>query len=75
VKHTFWNPTAQQATVLEFFSPAGLELWFDELAKLVAAKEPDVQAIIDSGHRHGTELDLGSLPGLLEQHGLHLPGL
>jgi hypothetical protein len=25
--------------------------------------------------RHGTELDLDSLPDLLGEHGLHLPGL
>jgi quercetin dioxygenase-like cupin family protein len=75
VKHTFWNPTAQGAAVLEVFSPAGLERWFQELAQLVAAKEPDIQAIVASADRHGTDLDLESLPGLLERHGLHLPGL
>jgi quercetin dioxygenase-like cupin family protein len=75
VKHTFWNPTAQEAAVLEFFSPAGLERWFQELTQLVAAKEPDIQAIVASAHRHGTDLELESLPGLLERHGLHFPGL
>jgi quercetin dioxygenase-like cupin family protein len=75
VKHTFWNPTAQGAAVLEFFSPAGLERWFQELAQLVAAEEPDVQAVVASADRHGTSLDLESLPGLLERHRLHLPGL
>jgi quercetin dioxygenase-like cupin family protein len=75
VKHTFWNPTAQDAAVLEFFSPAGLERWFHELAQLVAAKEPDIHAILESARRHGTELDLDSLPGLLERHEVHMPGL
>ena len=63
VEHTFWNPTAEWAAVSEFFSPAGLERWFHELAGLVAAKEPDVQAIVASAHRHGTELDFDSIPG------------
>jgi uncharacterized cupin superfamily protein len=75
VAHTFWNSTAQQAAVLELFSPAGLERWFHELAQLVAAKEPDIPAIVASADRHGTELDLESIPGLLERHGLYLPGL
>ena len=30
VAHTFWNSTAQQAAVLELFSPAGLERWFHD---------------------------------------------
>lgn len=75
VKHTFWNPTAERAAALEMFSPAGLEGWFRELAVIMSAQSPDVEAIIASASRHGTELDLKSLPALLEQHGLHLPGL
>lgn len=75
VRHTFWNPTGEIATVLELFSPAGLEGWFRELARLVAAPEPDVDAIVASARRHGTDLDLESIPELLELHDLHLPGL
>jgi mannose-6-phosphate isomerase-like protein (cupin superfamily) len=75
VKHTFWNPTAAEAVALEFFAPAGLERWFTELAELVTGTVPDIDAIVASAHRHGTELDLDSLPDLLSKHGLHLPGL
>ncbi len=75
VKHTFWNPTDESAAVLELFSPPGLEDWFQELARLVDTDPPDIEAIVRSAHDHGTELDLESLPGLLERHGLHLPGL
>jgi mannose-6-phosphate isomerase-like protein (cupin superfamily) len=74
-KHTFWNPTAAEAVALEFFAPAGLEGWFTELAELVTDAAPDIDAIVASAHRHGTELDLDSLPDLLSKHGLHLPGL
>jgi mannose-6-phosphate isomerase-like protein (cupin superfamily) len=74
-KHTFWNPTAAEAVALEFFAPAGLERWFTELAELVTDTVPDIDAIVASAHRHGTELDLDSLPALLSKHGLHLPGL
>ena len=75
VDHTFWNPTSQSAAVLELFSPAGLEAWFEELAALRAAEPPDIVAILESARSHGTELHLDSLPNLLERHGLHLPGL
>jgi mannose-6-phosphate isomerase-like protein (cupin superfamily) len=74
-KHTFWNPTATEAVALEFFAPAGLEQWFAELAELVTEAVPDVDAVVASARRHGTELDLDSLPDLLVKHGLHLPGL
>jgi uncharacterized cupin superfamily protein len=75
VTHTFWNPTATEAVALEFFSPAGLERWFGELAELVTHAIPDVDGIVASARRHGTELYLDSLPDLLAKHGLHLPGL
>jgi mannose-6-phosphate isomerase-like protein (cupin superfamily) len=75
VKHTFWNPTATEAVALEFFAPAGLERWFAELAELVKEATPDIDAIVASARRHGTELYLDSLPDLLGEHGLHLPGL
>ena len=74
-KHTFWNPTATEAVALEFFAPAGLEHWFAELAELITEAVPDVDAVVASARRHGTELDLDSLPDLLVKHGLHLPGL
>jgi len=75
VKHTFWNPTATEAVALEFFAPAGLERWFAELAELVKEATPDIDAIVASARRHGTELYLDSLPDLLGKYGLHLPGL
>jgi mannose-6-phosphate isomerase-like protein (cupin superfamily) len=75
VKHTFWNPTATEAVALEFFAPAGLERWFAELAELVTGATPDIDAIVASARRHGTELDLDSLPDLIGKHGLRLPGL
>jgi quercetin dioxygenase-like cupin family protein len=73
--HTFWNPTATEAVAMEFFAPAGLECWFAELAELVTESVPDIDAIVESARRHGTELYLASLPELLGKHGLHLPGL
>jgi quercetin dioxygenase-like cupin family protein len=75
VKHTFWNPTANEAVALEFFAPAGFERWFSDLAELITQAAPNIDAIITSARRHGTELYLDSLPHLLSAHGLRLPGL
>ena len=75
VKHTFWNATDTEAVALELFNPAGLERWFADLADLVSAAVPDINAIIASARVYGTELYLISLPNLLGRHGLHLTGL
>ncbi|MHB8463688.1 MAG: cupin domain-containing protein [Acidimicrobiales bacterium] len=75
VTHTFWNDTDAPASVLELFTPAGLEGWFRELAEIVAAGTYDLDTIVESGRRHGTELDLDSLQPLLDAYHLQLPGL
>jgi mannose-6-phosphate isomerase-like protein (cupin superfamily) len=75
IKHTFWNPTTAEAVALEFFAPAGLERWFADLADLITRLAPDIDAVVASARRHGTELYLDSLPDLLDKHELHLPGL
>ena len=75
VTHTFWNDTDATATVLEIFTPAGLEDWFSELAEIVASGTFDLDDIVNTGRRYGTELDLDSLQPLLDAYGLVLPGL
>jgi quercetin dioxygenase-like cupin family protein len=71
--HTFWNETEKRAEVLELFTPAGLEAWFSELAEIVASAEFDMEAIVESGRRFGTELDLESIDVLLKSHDLVFP--
>jgi hypothetical protein len=56
--------------VLEFFAPGGFERWFEELAALMGGDAPDVDAIVASARRFGTEMDFESLPLLMERHGL-----
>ena len=75
ITHTFWNDTDTPAKVLEMFTPAGLEGWFRELAEIAATGTFDMDDIVNSGRRYGTELDLDSLQPLLDSHGLVLPGL
>ncbi|MHB8594506.1 MAG: cupin domain-containing protein [Acidimicrobiales bacterium] len=72
--HTFWNETDSRADVLELFTPAGLERWFGELAEIVAAGSFDLDTIVESGRRFGTELDLESIQPLVDRHHLVFPG-
>jgi quercetin dioxygenase-like cupin family protein len=66
--HTFWNASDQPARLLEIISPAGFERYFEELVDL--AEPPDPATVAAIAERYGLELDFGSTPALLEQHGL-----
>jgi mannose-6-phosphate isomerase-like protein (cupin superfamily) len=74
MRHTFWNPGDVPARVLELFTPAGFERWFEDLARLISQDPPDLDAIVASARRFGTEMDFDSLPDLMERYGLHFPG-
>lgn len=69
-RHAFWNETDARAEVLEVFTPAGLEKWFGELAEIVASDSIDLNDIVESGRRFGTELDIESIQPMMEVHGL-----
>jgi mannose-6-phosphate isomerase-like protein (cupin superfamily) len=68
--HTFWNAGDQPASLLEIISPAGFERYFEELTELPTDGPPDRDRIAAIAARYGLELDFGSIPGLLEEHGL-----
>jgi mannose-6-phosphate isomerase-like protein (cupin superfamily) len=74
VRHTFWNPGAVGARVLEFFAPGGFERWFEDLAAFMGADPPDIDGIVASAGRFGTDIDFESVPELIERHGLRFPG-
>lgn len=63
--HTFWNAGDEPARVLEIISPAGFEHFFGAIVEAGAAMAPDALAQLCA--QHAFELDLGSLPGLLER--------
>jgi mannose-6-phosphate isomerase-like protein (cupin superfamily) len=73
LRHTFWNPGTVPARVLEFFAPGGFERWFEDLAGLIDSDAPDINAVVESARRFGTEIDFESLPELMERHGLDFP--
>jgi quercetin dioxygenase-like cupin family protein len=69
--HTFWNAGDQPARILEIISPAGFERFFEELNEPPPSEtgEPDPERATIAD-RYGLELDLDSIPGLLQEHGL-----
>jgi len=70
VAHAFWNAGDEPARLLELISPAGFENYFRELAPLLAAPEPDENAIGEVITRYELDVDFGTIPALVEQHGL-----
>jgi mannose-6-phosphate isomerase-like protein (cupin superfamily) len=69
--HTFWNPGPTPARLIEIIAPAGFELYFRDLRRIVPDdRPPDMDEVVALAGRYGLEFDLGSVPVLLERHGL-----
>ncbi|HEX2721307.1 MAG TPA: cupin domain-containing protein, partial [Gemmatimonadaceae bacterium] len=71
--HSFWNAGDEPARILEIISPAGFEGYFEEIIDMggVAAMPPD--AMRELRERYGLEMDLASVPLLVERFGLAKP--
>jgi quercetin dioxygenase-like cupin family protein len=70
--HTFWNAGTEPARILELISPAGFEVYFEELVDLLHHPgAPDRDAVAALAARYGLELDLDSIPRLTQEYGLH----
>ncbi|MDQ2941416.1 MAG: cupin domain-containing protein, partial [Chloroflexota bacterium] len=72
VPHTFWNAGDEPARLLELISPAGFENYFREMAPLLAAVDRDEAAIGEVAAHYGLEIDVSTIPVLVERHGLRL---
>jgi quercetin dioxygenase-like cupin family protein len=71
VFHTFWNAGAAPVRFLEIIAPGAFARYFEELAVLLApAGPPNLTGLSALAARYGLELDMGSMPMLLERHGL-----
>jgi quercetin dioxygenase-like cupin family protein len=73
VPHAFWNPADEPARALEIISPAGFERYFAELAPLfppVNEGPLDEEAVGAVREKYGLEMDMGSIPVLVEREGL-----
>ena len=73
VPHAFWNAGDVPARALEIISPAGFERYFAEMASLLPPNHPgppDVQALLAVQEKYGLEMDMASIPTLVERYGL-----
>jgi mannose-6-phosphate isomerase-like protein (cupin superfamily) len=69
--HAFWNAGDEPARILEIISPGGFERYFEKVSELFAGGgAPDPAALGAVAAEHGLEMDVTSIPRLIEQHGL-----
>jgi len=72
--HTFWNAGDEPARILEIISPAGFEEFFRERLTLGGVTQMQVGSLTDLCARYGLEMDLDSIPMLVERFNLRFPG-
>jgi mannose-6-phosphate isomerase-like protein (cupin superfamily) len=73
VPHAFWNGGNDPARLLEVITPGGFEDYFAALAEVLAVEgPPDLARLADVAQRFGLDVDPGSIPRLVETHGLAL---
>ena len=77
IPHAFWNAGDAPARAREIISPAGFERYFAEIAPLLPPNHvgpPDEQALGAIMAKYGLAMDFGSIPTLVERHGLVTDG-
>lgn len=72
--HTFWNASDKHARVLEIISPAGFENYFRELGTELINGPPDPQRLAALCSRYALDMDMNSVPGLVQRFGVRFPG-
>lgn len=68
--HSFWNAGDEPARILEIISPAGFERYFEELVDMGGPAGFDPGALVRLREKYGLEMDLESIPLLIERFGL-----
>jgi mannose-6-phosphate isomerase-like protein (cupin superfamily) len=71
--HTFWNAGDEPARLLEIIAPAGFDNFFEALVDAVAAGPPDPAALLALAATYELDMDLASVPHLMEVHGVTFP--
>ncbi|MDQ5807163.1 MAG: cupin domain-containing protein [Actinomycetota bacterium] len=73
VPHAFWNAGDEPLRFLEVITPAGFEKYFADIAPILDGPgPPDVERLGAVMARYDMEMDMASLPRLVEQHGLRM---
>lgn len=74
IPHAFWNASDSEARFVEVFAPAGLERYFEELQPLIPADgPPELEGLQKLQTRYGLEMDIASMPELIQRYGLKMP--
>ena len=74
VPHALWNVTNRPVLYLDMYTPAGMEAWFEELARLVSASTPaGMEQLFEAGRRYDTIFMPELAPRLIQKFGLRLP--
>ena len=69
--HTFWNAGDEPARILEIISPAGFEGYFHGVvAQFESGGLPEPGELETIAADYGLEVDLASIPRLMQEHGL-----
>ncbi len=72
--HTFWNDGDTPARILEIISPAGFEHFFEEVVNLGGVTRIPPETFGDLCERYALEMQVDSVPGLVERFNLRFPG-
>lgn len=73
VPHALWNITNHPVRLLDIYTPAGMEAWFVELARLVSGSAPPtMELLFEAGRRFDTIFMPELAPPLIKKYGLKL---
>jgi quercetin dioxygenase-like cupin family protein len=73
VVHALWNPGPEPARIIEIFSPAGFEKYFEGLAEILSAGgPPDVPRLEELADRYGLTFHWERMEEIMRQHDLRL---
>ncbi len=72
--HTFWNAGDEPCRILEIISPAGFEDFFREVSERGGVTQIPPADLTDLCGRYELDMDLGSVPALVERFGVRFPG-
>ena len=68
--HAFWSASDEETHLLELISPGDFAGYFEELAPLLSAEQPDFAKLGEVQARYALRMDMDSIGPLMEQHGL-----
>jgi quercetin dioxygenase-like cupin family protein len=73
VPHAIWNNSDRPAKLLDVYTPAGMEAWFAELARLVSGPQPPtMDQLFEAGRRYDSVFMPELAPRLIQKFGLKL---